>query len=108
MNLIGKELEKMNYEFLAVNSKIYKHPQFICVDNQKKKIFVLVKAISYPDNPELYDEIWVQSFLVHAQKHKAKVLYAGVGLANAQNPEKPLGKNDNFIVNFKGFKTLLP
>lgn len=106
MNLIGKELEKLNYEFLAINSKVYKHPQFVCIDPQKQKTFVLVKAVTYPNNPDKYDEIWMQSFITHAQKFNAKVLYAGVGLANAQNPEKPLAKNEDFIVNFNGFKTL--
>lgn len=108
MNFVGEKLAAMDYEFIAVNSRLYKHPQFVCTHTEKKRIFVLVKAVSYPDDPDAYDEIWMQSFLEHARKHQARVLYAGVGLAKADKPEEPLTQNDDFLVNFKGFKTLLP
>ena len=29
MNIVGKKLQKMGYEFVAVNSKLKKHPQFV-------------------------------------------------------------------------------
>ena len=30
MNIVGKELEVENYEFLSVNSQLKKDPQFVC------------------------------------------------------------------------------
>ena len=35
MNIVGKELEDKNYEFLSVNSQLKKDPQFVCVRDQK-------------------------------------------------------------------------
>ena len=29
MNIVGKKLEKMGFEFQAINSKLKKHPQFV-------------------------------------------------------------------------------
>jgi len=31
MNVVGKDLEAKNYEFLSVNSKLKKDPQFVCI-----------------------------------------------------------------------------
>ncbi|MGO2103560.1 MAG: Na(+)-translocating NADH-quinone reductase subunit F, partial [Psychroflexus halocasei] len=41
MNIAGKDLESMGYEFLGVNSKIGKNPQFVAIKDSKL-IFVLV------------------------------------------------------------------
>ncbi len=106
MNIVGKKLEDLGFEFIAVNSKIYKHPQFVCVDKKNVRHFVLVKAVSYPEHPDAYDEIWMQTFVNHAEKNQAKVWYAGVGLANAKDFSKPLEKDTNFVVNFKEFLKL--
>jgi hypothetical protein len=103
MNIVGKKLEDRGFEFIAINSKIYKHPQVVCVAKKNIRHFVLVKAVSYPEDPEVYDEIWMQTFVNHAEKHRAKVWYAGVGLANAKDFSKPLEKDTNFVVNFKEF-----
>ena len=51
MNIVGKELEKKGFEFIAVNSTLGRHPQFVCVDKNNKRFFVLVKAVGYPNNP---------------------------------------------------------
>lgn len=29
MNIVGKKLEKMGYEFQAINSQLKRHPQFV-------------------------------------------------------------------------------
>lgn len=34
MNIVGKKLEKMGYEFQAINSKLKKHPQFVLLDRK--------------------------------------------------------------------------
>ena len=47
MNIVGKDLESKGFEFLAVNSKLKKDPQFVAL---KDKIlhFVVVRAtVSY-------------------------------------------------------------
>ncbi|TRZ41402.1 Na(+)-translocating NADH-quinone reductase subunit F [Robertkochia solimangrovi] len=101
MNIVGKDLEKQGFEFMAVNSKLKKDPQFVCLKD-KKLHFVVVKAISYPENPEEYDVIYMETMRAHAQKFKARTFYAGVGLANATDLEKPLIKNQDYIVNYNG------
>ena len=36
MNHVGKELEERGFEFVAINSKLKKHPQFVCIDKNIK------------------------------------------------------------------------
>lgn len=33
MNIVGKDLEEQGYEFLGVNSKLKKDPQFVALKN---------------------------------------------------------------------------
>jgi len=108
MNYVGKELENQGFEFIAVNSQLKKHPQFVCVDKPTNTLhFVLVNATLYPDNPTEYDSIWMETFKTHAQKLKAKVFYAGVGIANAVDYEKPVDKNLDYVINFSGIQETL-
>ncbi|MFY7741718.1 MAG: Na(+)-translocating NADH-quinone reductase subunit F [Flavobacterium sp.] len=107
MNHVGKDLETKGFEFIAVNSQLKRHPQFVCVDKPTNTLhFVLVTVYNYPENPEDYDFLWMETFKRHAQKLKAKVLYAGVGIANATNFEKPLLKNEDYIINYNGIKEI--
>ncbi len=106
MNIVGKELEKKGFEFIAINSKLGKHPQFVCTDTSNQRYFVLVKAISYPDNPHNYDVIWMESFKKHAREQEAKVFYAGVGLQNAENPRKPVFLNEDYTLEYAGLQTI--
>lgn len=107
MNHVGKELEEQGFEFIAVNSQLKRHPQFVCVDKSTNTLhFILVTVFKYPDNPEEYDPIWMETFKTHALKLKAKVLYAGVGIANANDFEKPVLKNEDFIINYNGIKEI--
>lgn len=107
MNHVGKELESKGYEFIAVNSQLKKHPQFVCVDKPTNTLhFVLVTVYNYPENPEDYDVLWMETFKRHAQKLKAKVLYAGVGIANASDFDKPILKNEDYIINYNGIKEI--
>ncbi|NNK69753.1 MAG: Na(+)-translocating NADH-quinone reductase subunit F, partial [Flavobacteriaceae bacterium] len=87
MNHVGKELERRGFEFIAINSKLKKHPQFVCMDKNKQYFFVIVRAVILPENPNNYDVVWMETFKKHAQEQDAKVLYAGVGLANPQGDE---------------------
>ena len=36
MNIVGKELEEKGYEFIAINSTLGKHPQFVCIDKKQE------------------------------------------------------------------------
>lgn len=106
MNIAGKELENMDYEFLAISSKLNENPQFVCYTPKKEVVFVVVRSIEYPEDPQKYDPIWMQVFLKHARSKNATVLYAGVGLASAENPEKALEKDESYMVNFNGFQNI--
>ena len=108
MNHVGKELEKQGFEFIAINSQLKKHPQFVCVDKPTNTLhFVMVQAVTYPDNPDEYDVVFMETFISHAKEKKAKVLYAGVGFANAEDFEKPILKNQDYILNYEGIKEIL-
>lgn len=102
MNIVGKELEAKGWEFLAVNSQFKRDPQFVCVDNNRKKHFVIVRAITYPDNPHEIDRVFMETIKQHALKFDAKTYYAGVGLANALDYEQPVSSEDNYVVNYNG------
>lgn len=107
MNHVGKELESLGFEFLAVNSQLKKHPQFVCVDKPTNTLhFVLVTVYEYPEDPAEYDRVWMETFKTHAAKLKAKVFYAGVGIANANEFEKPVSKNEDYILNYNGLQEI--
>jgi len=36
MNHVGKDLESRGFEFIAINSKLKKNPQFVCIDKNKQ------------------------------------------------------------------------
>lgn len=101
MNIVGKDLEKNGFEFMAVNSELKKDPQFVCLKDRKLH-FVIVKAVVYPEDPKEYDVIYMETIRAHALKFKARTYYAGVGLANANDYHKPVNKEENYIVNYNG------
>ena len=105
MNIVGKDLEKDNFEFLSVNSKLKKDPQFVCTKN-KKLYFIIVKAILYPKNPSKVQVYKLDELKDHATKFNATLFYAGVGLANAENYEFPIFKDSDYVVNFKGIEKI--
>ena len=44
MNIVGKDLEAKGYEFLAINSQLKRNPQFVCIDKNNQRYFVIVKT----------------------------------------------------------------
>ena len=94
MNHVGKDLEQRGFEFIAINSKLKRHPQFVCMDKNKQYYFVIVKAVILPDNANNYDVVWMESFKKHAYEKDAKVLYAGVGLGNPDGEDLPIYLNE--------------
>ena len=105
MNIIGKDLEKDNYEFLSINSSLEKNPQFVCTKN-KQLYFIIVKAILYPENPKTFEIKNLNKILDHCTKFDAKLLCAKVGLANSDNYELPLFKNSSYIINYEGIEKI--
>ena len=105
MNIIGKDLEKDNYEFLSINSSLEKNPQFVCTKN-KQLYFIIVKAILYPENPKTFEIKNLNKILDHCTKFDAKLLCAKVGLANSDDYELPLFKNSSFAINYDGLEEI--
>lgn len=105
MNIVGKDLEDKGFEFLAVNSQLKKDPQFVALKN-KKLHFVIVQAITYPDDPNEMDVIFLETIKNHALKFKAKSYYAAVGLANAKDYSLPVSSDDDYVVNYPGVKEI--
>lgn len=106
MNIVGKDLEEQGYEFLGVNSQIKKDPQFVALKN-KKLHFVVVRHISYPQNPVDYDEGLLQKIKEHALKFKARTFYAGVGLANSEDYNLPVDSDKDYVVNYQGLQEII-
>ncbi|WP_417882631.1 Na(+)-translocating NADH-quinone reductase subunit F [Xanthomarina gelatinilytica] len=106
MNHVGKELEARGFEFIAVNSKLKKHPQFVCMDKTKQYYFVIVRAVILPENPNNYDVVWMESFKKHAMEKDAKVLYAGVGLGNPQGEDLPIYLNEEYLIEYNGIQVV--
>ncbi len=108
MNVVGKDLESKGYEFIAVNSKLKRHPQFVCIDQSKQYYFVIVKAVLLPDNPNNYDQSWMATFQKHADENNAKVLFAGVGLRHSTNDYSPPLKNQDYLLEYQGAQMISP
>jgi hypothetical protein len=101
MNIVGKELENDGFEFLAVNSKLKKNPQFVALKD-KQLHFVVVRAITYPNSPKKYDTQLLEKVKNHAEKFEAITFYAGVGLANSKDYDQPLDSDSDYVVNYQG------
>ena len=106
MNIVGKDLEKRGFEFIAIESKLGKQPQFVCIDKKNQRYFVIVKVITLPDNPNNYDVIWMETFKSHAREHDAKVLYGGVGLGNSDDPTLPVMKDEEYLLEYNGIQVV--
>lgn len=107
MNYVGKDLVERGFEFLAIKSELKSNPQFVCIDVNNERYFVIVRALLYPANPKNYDTTWMETFKKHAEKHHAKILYAGVAIANAKNITLPVSKDDDYILNYEGTVEIL-
>lgn len=101
MNLVGKQLEADGFEFMAVNSKPKKDPQFVCLKD-KTLHFIVVRYVLYPEDPKEFDTALLKKVKDHAEKFEALTYYAGVGLSNAENRKSPLLLNAPYIVEYDG------
>jgi len=101
MNIVGRELEAQGYEFMGVNSKPRKNPQFVCL---KDKIlhFIVVRNVPFPEDPRNYDEDLLGRVKEQALKFEARTYYAGVGLSNAEDRTLPVYLNEAYLVDYAG------
>ena len=106
MNIVGKDLEAKGYEFIAINSQLKKNPQFVCVDKNNVRYFVVVKVVSISDYLIPYDVIWMEGIKLHARKNNAKVLFANVGLGNTNNRNKAPHLNEEYLLQYEGLQLL--
>lgn len=105
MNIVGEELKSQGYEFLAVNSKLKRNPQFVALKD-KLLHFVIVRAISYPADAHAYDLVFMQTMKEHALKFDAKIYYAGVGLGHGDDYGKPVIKDEPYTLLYKGLQEI--
>ncbi len=101
MNIVGRQLETEGYEFMGVNSKPLKNPQFVCL-KEKQLYFIVVRNVVYPNDPGIYDKGLMMKIKEQASKFEAKTYYAGVGLSNAIDQNLPVYLNESYIVNYDG------
>ena len=101
MNLVGKQLEADGFEFMAVNSKPKKDPQFVCLKD-KLLHFIIVRCVHYPNDPKVYDKELLTKMKNHADKLEGVTYYAGVGLYNAADRKQPVMLNEEYIFDYEG------
>ncbi len=94
-------LEQQGFEFMGVNSKQGKNPQFVCL-REKQLHFIVVRPVAYPDDPADYDSRLMKKIKDHALKFEARTYYAGVGLSNAEDPNLPVYLNEKYVVDYEG------
>jgi len=101
MNIVGKRLEAQGYEFMGVNSKPRRNPQFVCLKD-KKLYFIVVRSVPYPQDPSAFDPVLLGKIKEHAQLQDAETYYAGVGLYNAADRNLPVYLNEDYLLDYEG------
>lgn len=101
MNIVGRRLEADGFDFMGVNSKPKRNPQFVCL-KEKQLYFIVVRNVAYPDNPRVFDSDLMRKVKEHAQKFEARTFYAGVGLSNAADRDLPVCLHEKYIVEYDG------
>lgn len=105
MNIVGKDMEANGFEFMGVNSTLKKDPQFVGLKN-KDLHFVIVRAVRYPQDAHVYDPVFMQTIKSHADKFEAKTYYAGVGLGHGTDYAKPVLKDEDYTMVYKGLQEI--
>lgn len=95
---------KDEFKVLSVNVEFEKNPQIIA-EKDGEMHFIVVKTSTYPDVGSL-TPMAAEEIIKHADKHKAKILFAHVGVANAdakdeQAMQYPV-KDGHFYFNYQG------
>ncbi|PID89320.1 MAG: hypothetical protein CSB01_02600 [Bacteroidia bacterium] len=95
---------KEEYKVLNVNIDMDKNPQ-ILAEKEEQLYFIVVKTSTYPDTGWLTPTA-AEEIIQHANKHNAKILFASVGIANAdatseKEMEHPM-KDGHYYFNYTG------
>ena len=106
MNIVGKDLKAKGYEFIAVNSQLKRNPQFVCVDKNNQRYFVIVQSTKISEDPITYDVIWMETFKTHARNNKAKVIFAGIGLGAKEDKSQYPSLNEDYLLQYDGLQLL--
>ena len=106
MNHVGNDLEDQGFEFISINNKLQKNPQFVCKDKDNQYYFIIVQVVKLPLNPYKYDVVLMESYKNHAYRKNAKVLYTGVGLGNADNEDLPVYLNQDYLLKYTGIQSV--
>ncbi|PXX26775.1 Na(+)-translocating NADH-quinone reductase subunit F [Arenibacter sp. ARW7G5Y1] len=101
MNIVGKQLEAEGFEFMGVNSKPKRNPQFVCLKD-KKLFFIVVRSVLHPQDPREYDRSLMQKIKDHALAQNGEAYYAGVGLYNAEDRNLPVYLNEAYVLEYDG------
>jgi len=101
MNIVGKQLEAEGFEFMGVNSKPKKNPQFVCLKD-KKLFFIVVRSVLHPQDPRVFDIPLMEKIKEHALSQNGEAYYAGVGLYNAVDRNLPVYLNEDYILEYEG------
>ncbi len=101
MNIVGEELQKEGYEFLAINSGLKKSPQFVTLKN-KETSFVIVRAVNSELATTEPENINLKPIIEHAIKHKAKVYYIGVWLGHGNDINQPIINGEEYSFVYTG------
>ena len=106
MNIVGRDLESKGYEFIAINSKLKKHPQFVCTDKSNQQYFVIIQFVPVAKYPIPFDVIWMENFKQHARKMNSKVIFAQVGLGDPDKPEDYPKLDLPYLLKYEGLQLL--
>jgi len=101
MNIVGRQLQAEGYEFLGVNSKPKRNPQFVCL-KEKQRYFIVVRYVAFPEDPTKYDRDLMKKIKAHADTQEARTFFAGVGLSNAADRSLPVYLNEPYLVDYDG------
>lgn len=95
---------KDEFEVLSVNIEFDKNPQIVARKDDEMH-FIVVKTSTYPDVGSL-TSVAAEEIIKHADKHNAKILFAHVGIANAdaenENDMQFPVKGGHFYFNYNG------
>src|SRR5690606_2487277 len=101
INIVDREHEAQDIEFMEVNRATGKKPQFVCL-RAKALHFIAACAEAFPEDPTAYDPKLLKRVKEHSQKFEAGCFYAGVGLYNAGNRELPVELDQEYLVDYQG------
>ncbi len=95
---------KDEFEVLSVNIEFEKNPQIIARKDDNM-YFIVVKTSTYPDLGSL-SPMAAEEIIKHADTHQAKILFAHVGVANANTKNEAEmafpEKNGKYYINYTG------